>query len=153
MRYQGVYSESAYWFTGEFWPPRRDICRAMIIGIGLDLTEISRVEESIRRFGDRFVRRIFTDAEREYCESKSNTAPHYAARFAAKEACAKALGLGVAGGVRWLDMEVNRDAAGRPSMRLTGKAGELAAELAVANIHLSLTHARDHAAAVVVLEG
>lgn len=124
----------------------------MIIGIGLDLTEISRIDESIRRFGDRFVRRIFTESEREYCQSKATPVPHFAARFAAKEACAKALGCGVAGGVRWLDMEVTRDAAGKPTLHLQGRAKELAADLKVVSIHLSLTHAHAHSAAVVVME-
>lgn len=125
----------------------------MIIGIGIDLTEISRIEESLRRFGERFAKRIFTDAEREYCASKTNPAPHFAARFAAKEACAKALGCGVAGGVRWLDMELSRTPEGQPTMRLTGRAREVAAQFAVVTIYVSLTHSRDQAAAVVVLEG
>lgn len=125
----------------------------MIIGIGIDLTEISRIEESIQRFGNRFVQRVFTEAERKYCETKASPGSHFAARFAAKEACAKALGCGVAGGIRWLDMELRRDESGKPTLRLTGKASELAGQLAVKKIHVTLTHSRDQAAAVVVLEG
>jgi holo-[acyl-carrier protein] synthase len=125
----------------------------MIIGIGMDLIETSRVRDSIARFGDKFVERVFTPAEQEYCRGKKDPAPHYAARFTAKEACAKALGCGIANGVKWLDMEVARDAAGQPTMELSGHARELAASMAVERVLVTMTHAKDHAAAVVIMEG
>ena len=126
----------------------------MIIGIGLDLVDIARIEASIERFGDRFTGKIFSESERKYCHRKKNPAPHYAARFAAKEACAKALGCGVSGGLLWKDMELSRDeSTGQPTMVLSGRARENAAQLAVVNIHVTLTHANKQAAAVVILEG
>ena len=124
----------------------------MIIGVGLDHTETHRIRKAIDLYGDRFIDRIFTRAEKAYCQGKSDPAPHYAARFAAKEACAKALGSGVAGGVYWHTMEVIRHpASGSPTMQLTGHARELAASMAVQTIHLSLTHTDTTAAAVVIL--
>jgi len=125
----------------------------MIIGTGLDLVDIARIEDSRRRFGERFLARIFTAEERAYCDSKTKPEIHYAARFAAKEACAKALGCGIAGGVRFIDMEIVRGEQGKPTIELTGVAREIAANLAVVTIHLSITHTKDQAAAVVVLEG
>jgi len=129
------------------------LLKSMIIGTGLDLVDIARIDDSRRRFGERFLARIFTADEQAYCNNKAKPEIHYAARFAAKEACAKALGCGISGGVNFLDMEVVRDDVGKPAIELTGGAREIAANLAVATIHLSITHTKDQAAAVVVLEG
>ena len=125
----------------------------MIIGVGTDLVEIPRLESVIHRRGSRLLNRLFTPDEQQYCEDKARPATHYAARFAAKEACVKALGTGLSRGIKWLEVEVCRDDEGKPSIVLTGLAREIAANLAVRDIHLSLTHTKDYASAVVVLEG
>ena len=94
----------------------------MILGIGSDLCDIRRIEQSIERFGDRFTHRIYTEGERARSDRRAARAPSYARRFAAKEACAKALGTGMRGGVWWRDMGVVNLPSGRPTMRLTGGA-------------------------------
>lgn len=124
----------------------------MIVGLGTDLAEISRVARSIERFGERFLARIFTPGEIAYCHSKKNFAESFAARFAAKEAGAKALGTGISQGVSWREFEVQRAPSGKPSLTLHGRAAQLAGELGVTSITLSLTHSRDTAMAVVILE-
>jgi holo-[acyl-carrier protein] synthase len=124
----------------------------MILGVGTDLIEIARIAGSVRRYGDRFLRRIFTPREIEYCQRKKNAAESFAARFAAKEAGAKALGTGISRGVGWLELEVTREPSGRPSLQLSGRAAERAASLGVARISLSLTHSGELALAVVVME-
>jgi holo-[acyl-carrier protein] synthase len=124
----------------------------MIVGTGIDIAEVPRIGEAIERFGDRFLRRIFTDGEMRYCASKANRVERYAARFAAKEAAMKALGTGWNYGVRWRDVEVTRQHGGRPTMSFHGKAGEFAAKLGVKNIALSLSHTADQAIAQVILE-
>ena len=125
----------------------------MILGMGTDLTEIGRVKKSIDRFGDRFLERVYTPGEIAYCLTKRGFAESFAARFAAKEAAAKALGTGISRGVSWKEFEVTRAMSGKPSMVLHGRAEELARELGVVRIALSLTHTRDMALAVVVMEG
>src|ERR1017187_11021723 len=112
----------------------------MIVGTGIDIAEVPRIAESIQRFGSRFLRRIFTEDEIRYCESKAMRAERYAARFAAKEAAMKALGTGWNRGVRWRDIEVTREAGGRPTILFHGKAGEIAAQLGAAHVALSLSH-------------
>ncbi len=124
----------------------------MIVGMGVDIIEIRRIRAVLERQGDRFAGRIFTPAEREYCRAHRDPAPHFAVRFAAKEALFKALGTGWAKGVTWQDVEVVRDGNGAPSLALTGEAGRLTASRQVARIHVSLSHAEDSAVAVVVLE-
>ena len=125
----------------------------MVIGIGTDLMEIARIAQSIERYGDRFLERIFTPAEIAYCRRKQkNAAESFAARFAAKEAGAKALGTGISRGVGWLELEVTREPGGRPLLELHGRAAERAHALGVTRISLSLTHSRDVALAVVVME-
>lgn len=118
-----------------------------IFGIGIDVVEVNRIAVAIQRHGDVFLKKIFTPAEREYCESKKNSAMHYAARFAAKEAVSKALGTGIGGNAGLHDMEVVHDALGAPKMRLSGAAERFAAEQGISEIQISLTHARDYAAA------
>jgi holo-[acyl-carrier protein] synthase len=124
----------------------------MIVGTGIDIAEVPRVGHAIERFGERFLRRIFTEGERKYCDSKANRVERYAARFAAKEAAMKALGTGWNHGVRWRDCEVARMPGGRPTIAFHGKAGEFAANLGVKNAALSISHTAEQAIAQVILE-
>ena len=124
----------------------------MIVGTGIDIAEVARIRQAIERFGDRFVRRVFTEGEIRYCDAKANRAERYAARFAAKEAAMKALGTGWNHGVRWRDCEVVRQPGGRPTIRFHGKAAEFADRLSVKNAALSLSHTSDQAIAQVILE-
>lgn len=124
----------------------------MIVGTGIDIAEVSRIRQSIERFGDRFLRRIFTPDEIRYCESKANRIERYAARFAAKEAAMKALGTGWNHGVRWRDCEVTRQPWKRPTVTFHGRAGEFAAGLSVKNTALSISHTTELAIAQVILE-
>jgi holo-[acyl-carrier protein] synthase len=125
----------------------------MVLGLGTDLIEISRIEESIAQFGDRFLQRIFTHGEIAYCQyKKKNSAESFAARFAAKEAGAKALGTGISRGVSWKEIEVRRLPGERPTLHLSGRAAERAAKMGVRRLALSLSHSRDVALAVVVAE-
>jgi holo-[acyl-carrier protein] synthase len=124
----------------------------MIVGTGIDITEVPRIRQSIERFGDRFLQRVFTVGEIRYCDSKANRYERYAARFAAKEAAMKALGTGWNYGVRWRDCEVTRLPGGRPTISFHGKAAEFAAKLGVKNTALSITHTEEQAMAQVILE-
>lgn len=124
----------------------------MIVGTGIDIAEVPRIRASIERFGERFLRRIFTPGEIRYCDSKANRVERYAARFAAKEAAMKALGTGWNHGVRWRDCEVVRAPGGRPTMTFHGKAGEVAARLGAKNVALSISHTEEQAIAQVILE-
>ena len=128
----------------------------MIVGIGADLTDIRRVAGTLERFGERFTKRIFTETERARSERKPDRASSYAKRFAAKEACAKALGTGMRRGVFWKDMGVINARSGQPTLALTGGAAARLAALAPAGkrgvIHLSLTDDHPYAQAFVVIE-
>lgn len=124
----------------------------MIVGTGIDIAEVPRIRQSIERFGERFLQRVFTPGEIRYCDSKANRMERYAARFAAKEAAMKALGTGWNHGVRWVDCEVLRQPGGRPTIQFHGKAGEFAAKMGVKNIALSLSHTQEQAIAQVILE-
>jgi holo-[acyl-carrier protein] synthase len=124
----------------------------MIIGSGVDLAEIGRIQQSVERYGNRFLDRVFTVAEQAYCLRKRNAAESLAARFAAKEAAAKALGTGISHGVRWLEIEVVREPSGRPTIQFHGRAAQIAERLGVANAALSITHTASLAMASVVLE-
>jgi holo-[acyl-carrier protein] synthase len=124
----------------------------MIVGTGIDIAEVPRIAASIARFGDRFVRRIFTEGEIRYCDAKANRVERYAARFAAKEAAMKAIGTGWNHGVTWRDVEVSRMPGGRPTITFHGKAAEFAAKLGAKHVALSLTHTAEHAIAQVILE-
>jgi holo-[acyl-carrier protein] synthase len=124
----------------------------MIVGTGIDIAEVPRVAEAIERFGERFLRRVFTEEEIRYCDSKANRIERYAARFAAKEAAMKALGTGWNRGVRWRDIEVSRQPGGRPTITFYGVAAEFAAKLGTKNVALSLSHTPEHAIANVILE-
>ncbi len=124
----------------------------MIVGSGIDLVEIERIRNSVNRFGERFLDRIFTKAEQAYCLRKRNAAESFAARFAAKEAGAKALGTGISRGVGWLEIEVVREPGGRPALAFHGRAADRAARMGVRNSALSLTHSNSAAMASVMLE-
>ena len=124
----------------------------MLLGLGIDLVEIPRIEASIQRFGDRFLERIYTPEELRYCNTKRHLAQSLAARFAAKEAAAKALGTGISRGVSWHEFEVHRDPGRPPQLHLHGRALELANALGVHHASLSLSHTDFHATAIVILE-
>ena len=128
----------------------------MIIGIGSDLCDITRVEEVLARHGERFITRCFTDIERKKSEGRAQRAASYAKRFAAKEACSKALGTGLSRGVYWRDMGVVNLPSGKPTMKLTGGAAEqlkrLTPEGHEALIHLSMTDEPPMAMAYVIIE-
>ena len=128
----------------------------MIVGIGADLCDINRIEETLERFGERFVGRCFTDIERRRSDAKAGRAASYAKRFAAKEACAKALGTGLRRGVFWRDMGVVNLPSGQPTMRLTGGAAARLAAITPEGcepfIHLTITDEHPLAQAFVVIE-
>ena len=123
-----------------------------ILGIGLDATDIARVADMLERYGDRFLRRVFTDEEIAYCTRRRNAAPHLAGRFAAKEAAMKALGTGPSRGVLWKDIEVVR-AGGPPRLQLHGGAAARADLMRVRRALLTITHAESLALAQVLLIG
>ena|SRR6476619_5112383 len=124
----------------------------MIVGTGVDITEVDRIEAAVKRFGDRFLHRVFTPAEVRYCMGKPNAAERLAARFAAKEAGMKAIGTGLHYGITWQDVEVVRLPGQRPVLQFHGKAAEFASRLGCKRTHLSLSHTRKQAIAYVILE-
>jgi holo-[acyl-carrier protein] synthase len=124
----------------------------MIVGLGMDITEVDRIEAAIRRHGRSFLERVFTPNEIAYCEKHRNRAERFAARFAAKEAAMKALGTGWARGVRWVDIEVMREPTGKPTLRLSGASRTIADGLGVRNIALTITHSGNMALAEVIFE-
>ena len=129
----------------------------MILGVGNDLIDIRRIEKTLARFGERFITRVFTEVERRKSDGRAQRAASYAKRFAAKEACAKALGTGLRHGVYWRDMEVINLPSGRPTLRLTGGAAKVLKELTPdgyeARIDLTLTDDFPLAAAIVIISG
>ncbi len=124
----------------------------MILGIGVDLCEVERIEQAITRHGERFLARIYTPAERAYCENKPNKMERFAGRFAAKEAAMKALGTGWHRGVGWCDFEVTRLATGQPVIVLHGVAQQIAQQMGTGRILVSITHTASMAMAQVVME-
>lgn len=124
----------------------------MIVGTGVDVAEVARIRTAVERFGDRFLKRVFTPEEIKYCLAKANAAERLAARFAAKEAGMKAIGTGLRHGVTWQDVEVVRRPGQRPLLRFSGKAAEIAARLGCEHAHLSLSHTAEQAIAFVILE-
>lgn len=124
----------------------------MILGTGVDIAEVPRIRETIERFGNRFLHRVFTDGEIQYCERKASRFESYAARFAAKEAGMKALGTGWSRGVRWRDIEVVRPKGQRPTIQFHGEAAAISAKLGTTNVALSITHTSEEALAHVILE-
>ncbi|HVB85125.1 MAG TPA: holo-ACP synthase [Candidatus Dormibacteraeota bacterium] len=124
----------------------------MIVGLGLDIAEIDRIEAAIVRYGATFLNRLYTPGEMTYCETYKNRYERYAARFAAKEAAMKALGTGWRYGVRWRDIEVTRETSGKPTLLLNGVAREFADRMGVRSISLSITHSGNLALAQVIFE-
>lgn len=124
----------------------------MVVGVGTDLIEIERVQQSLDRFGTRFMQKVFTAGEIAYCQRKKHAAESFAGRFAAKEAAAKALGTGISRGISWREIEVRREPGERPTLHLNGRAAERARSMGITHLHLSLTHSRDVAMAVVIAE-
>ena len=124
----------------------------MIVGLGVDITEVDRIEKAIERRGRPFLERLFTPSEIAYCEKHRRCAERFAGRFAAKEAAMKALGTGWARGVRWVDIEVTREPSGKPTLKLSGAACAIATSLGVENIALTITHSGNTALALVIFE-
>jgi holo-[acyl-carrier protein] synthase len=124
----------------------------MIVGLGIDVSEVKRIQAVIESQGERFLRRVFTLDEVAYCEQFRNKYERYAGRFAVKEAAMKALGTGWSRGVRWVDVEVVRQRGGRPTLTLKGEAKKIADALGVKNIAVSITHTAEQAFAQVVFE-
>ncbi|MBZ5504931.1 MAG: holo-ACP synthase [Acidobacteriia bacterium] len=124
----------------------------MIVGTGVDIAEVDRIEAALKRFGDRFLKRVFTPDEVRYCLGKPNTTERLAARFAAKEAGMKAIGTGLRHGITWHDVEVVRLPGKRPILKFSGKAAEFANRMGCKRTHLSLSHTADQAIAHVILE-
>ncbi len=124
---------------------------APIYGIGVDIVETARIASSLQRFGERFLRRVFTQAERDYCASMPYPERHYAARFAAKEAVSKAFGTGIGASIGWRDIEILRRDTGAPYIQLHGPAAALAASLRITEALVSLSHSDHYAVANAVL--
>lgn len=125
----------------------------MILGIGVDLVDVARIDAAIARHGEHFLRRVFTEGEIAYCAKMRAPGPHYAARFAAKEAVAKAFGTGIGDRLALNEIEVCREEAGAPFIVLHGAADDFSRERGVVKIHLSLSHTAASAVAQVVIEG
>lgn len=143
---------SAIWARRRGFSYTCDTVLDMLVGTGIDLIEIERIAASIQRFGPRFLERIYTPAEIAYCSARKGSAESFAARFAAKEAGAKALGTGISRGVSWLEIEVLRQPGRRPVLVFHGRAKEIAQRLGARHISLSITHSRELAMASVALE-
>jgi len=124
----------------------------LIVGLGLDIAEIDRIEAAITRHGATFIERLFTPDEVAYCERYKNRYERYAGRFAVKEAAMKALGTGWSRGVRWRDIEVTREPGGKPGLRLDGVAREIADGMGVKRISVTITHSGNLALAQVIFE-
>src|SRR5438309_10880145 len=123
-----------------------------VLGIGVDMVQVERIQHSLDRFGERFMKRVFTEGEIAYCISMKFPARHFAARFAAKEAVSKAFGTGIGKAMGWRDIDVHRRASGQPFVILEGGAKQLAADRGIANVWITLTHSDQHAIAMIVLE-
>ena len=124
-----------------------------VLGIGVDLVENARIQHSLDRFGERFLKRVFTTGEIEYSQSMKYPARHLAARFAAKEAVSKAFGTGIGKAMGWKDIDVRRKPSGEPFVVLEGGAKNLAAERGVSAVWITLSHTENHAMAMIVVEG
>jgi holo-[acyl-carrier protein] synthase len=124
----------------------------MIHGIGTDLVEVCRIERILKKWGDRFLQRVYANDEIEYCNNKAFPAIHFAARFAAKESFLKSLGIGLGMGVKLREIEVSNNELGSPVLKVNKKIGNILDNLGVNAVHVSMTHTREHAQAIVVLE-
>ena len=129
-----------------------DKCLKMIHGIGTDLVEVSRIERIVKKWGDRFLDRVYAHDEIEYCKNKAFPAIHFAARFAAKESFLKSLGIGLGMGVGLREIEVSNNALGSPVLKMNEKVSSILENLGVNAIHVSMTHTKEYAHALVVLE-
>ena len=125
----------------------------MILGTGIDIVEVARIAASVEKFGEAFLQRLLRADELAYCRAHKNPAPFLAARFAAKEAVAKAFGTGIGSAIGWQDIEIRRQASGEPFVVLHGKGAELFAARNAQRLHISLTHTEIYAAATAILEG
>jgi holo-[acyl-carrier protein] synthase len=125
----------------------------LILGIGIDIVDIARIRRLMERWQDRFLKRVFTDAELDYALGRHDPAEHLAARFAAKEATLKALGTGLSMGIRWREMEVRRARGQRPTLALSGRTAALGKAQGIRRLHVSLTHDAGLAVAQVLAEG
>lgn len=125
----------------------------MILGTGIDIVEVTRLADSLEKFGDNFIERVLVADEITYCQSHKNPVPFIAARFAAKEAIAKAFGTGISAQIGWHDMEIRRKETGEPFVVLHGKGRELFALRGAKQLHISLSHTQHYAAATAILEG
>ncbi len=123
-----------------------------VLGVGVDIVECSRISHSLERFGERFLHRVFTAGEIEYCQAMKYPARHFAARFAAKESVSKAFGTGIGKAMGWRDIDIRREGSGQPFVVLGGGAQKLAAERGVSAVWVSLSHTDHHAVATVVIE-
>lgn len=123
-----------------------------VLGIGTDMVEAARIERSLERFGEKFMKRVFTEGEITYCTSMKFPAKHFAARFAAKEAVSKAFGTGIGKAMSWRDIDVHKKESGEPFLVLTGGAQLLAREIGMTKAWISITHTENHAVAMIVLE-
>ncbi len=124
----------------------------MVYGIGVDLVQIVRMERAIRKWGERFIVRVFTSEEARICQDRATPPAAFALRFAAKEAFSKAMGLGMKRGLKWREIEVFNDSRGKPGLRLHGSSLKICNEKGITGIHLSLSDERDYGVAMVVLE-
>lgn len=124
----------------------------MIVGVGVDLVKPARIKEMIERHGDRFLQRVFTPKELEDCLGKANQNEKLAARFAAKEAMVKAIGIGMRNGITWLDIEIRNDGMGKPEVNTHGKCKQMLQILNVGVVHVSLSHVNEIAVAMIILE-
>jgi holo-[acyl-carrier protein] synthase len=124
----------------------------MIVGIGIDIVEIDRIKNSVEKYGDHFLNKVFTEKEKAYCNSKKVPYSSLAGRFAAKEAAFKALGTGLQNGIGWQMVEIINDTLGKPTLHLYGKAKELTDTLNVSQYHVSISHCKGNAVAQVILE-
>jgi holo-[acyl-carrier protein] synthase len=124
----------------------------MIYGAGIDIVEVCRMEEIIRKWGDRFVARVFSKGEITYCAGCALPAAHYAARFAVKESFLKSLGMGLGMGLSLKDIEVANDRRGKPRVRLLGRAADILLRFGIRAVHVSISHTRHSATAIVLLE-
>ena len=124
----------------------------MIYGIGVDLVSIPRMEAVLKRWGERFIQRVFTEKEAKTCFKRAHPASSFALRFAAKEAFSKALGVGMRRGLRWRDIEVFHFSGGKPGLRLQGRSLEICSEKKITRLHLSLSDEGQYGMATVILE-
>ncbi len=124
-----------------------------VVGIGTDIIECDRIAEMLEKHGDYFLDRVYTSRELEYCRGRKAAVQHYAGRWAAKEAVLKALGTGWSRGIAWTDIEVVNEMGGRPRIELGGKAVDVAAELGIREVLISISHCRSHAVAYAIAQG